>query len=166
MANCLCLYHITYRWDVIRDILLVCSSGCFILGIGPLPVGTSSFLVLRRFSTPWWGLYFQRGIGLPSQNRNKFPCLYRLSSHCRCLVPCLLFLSSVKLCTNKLANVLYILLLAKLRIPSYITLRWMRLKWDFSKIMKWDWKFISFCCVLTENHPLFFEEFLFLIIVS
>ena len=107
------LYHV-YRWDVIRGILLVCSSDCFILGIGHLPVGTSSLLVLRRFSTPCWGLYFQRGIRLPSQNRNKFLCVYRLSSHRRCLVPSFvfLFLSLVKF-VYKLANVLYILLLLK-----------------------------------------------------
>lgn len=66
-----------YRWDVTRGILLVCSSGCFIRGIGLPLVGTSWFLAFRLFFTPCWGLYFLRGIRLPSQNHNRFLYLYR-----------------------------------------------------------------------------------------
>lgn len=114
--NCLCF--IPYRWDVIRGILLVCSSDCSILGIGHLPVGTSSLLVFRRFSTRCWGLYFQRGIRLPSQNRNEFLCVYRLSSHRRCLVGVFLFVVASEV-VYKLAEVLYIFVIVKFENKLY-----------------------------------------------
>lgn len=131
---------VSYRLGSTLGISLVCSSGCFIHGIGHPLAGTLWFPAFGQSFTPYSGWYFLRGKRFPNQKHNRrtsicLECIMymhrtRVISCQPARMPCFLtlwyfFIFHLMWCVkNKLVNEMYILFTVWLRIGLQVQVMW------------------------------------------